>query len=84
MEKWSAVYWCRFFSICRPLTLPAPWTATVGGKVAQVLFAGVTPGYASLYQVNAMVPAGIAAGPDVAVALSVDGQSSPPVTVAIQ
>lgn len=34
-------------------------TATVGGKNAQVLFAGLAPGYVGLYQVNVTVPAGI-------------------------
>lgn len=59
-------------------------TATVGGQPAQVLFAGLTPGYAGLYQVNAVVPAGVAAGPNVPVILTVAGFPSAPVTVAIQ
>jgi adhesin/invasin len=31
-------------------------TATVGGQPATVLFAGLAPGYAGLYQVNLVVP----------------------------
>ncbi len=59
-------------------------TATIGGVAAKVTFAGLTPTLAGLYQVNATVPAGVIAGPDVPVILTVAGFSSPPVTVAIQ
>jgi adhesin/invasin len=61
-----------------------PVTVTIGGQNAQVLFAGLAPGYAGLYQVNVVVPPGIAPGASVPVVLSVAGASSPPVTVAIQ
>ena len=71
-----------------PLSPPAqtasPVTVTIGGKNAQVLFAGLAPGYAGLYQVNVVVPPGIAAGSSVPVVLSVAGASSPAVTIAIQ
>ena len=61
-----------------------PVTVTVGGQSATVLFAGLAPGFAGLYQVNVTVPAGIAATPSAPVVLTVDGQSSVPVTVAIK
>jgi len=61
-----------------------PVTVTIGGQSAQVLFAGLAPGYAGLYQVDAVVPGGITASADVPVVLSVAGASSPPVTVSIQ
>jgi hypothetical protein len=35
---------------------------TIRGKAAQVAFSGLTPGYAGLYQVNAIVPSGITTG----------------------
>jgi uncharacterized protein (TIGR03437 family) len=60
-----------------------PVTVTVGGQTAQVLFAGLAPGFAGLYQVNATVPSGITAGSDIPVILTVDDISSTPVTVAI-
>jgi uncharacterized protein (TIGR03437 family) len=58
-------------------------SVTLGGQPAHVLFSGLAPTYAGLYQVNAIVPAGIAPGSDVPVVLSVGGVSSPPVSVAI-
>ena len=59
-------------------------TVTVGGVNAQVLFYGLAPGWVGLYQVNVLVPAGIAPGPNVAVVLTAAGAASAPVTVAIQ
>jgi uncharacterized protein (TIGR03437 family) len=61
-----------------------PVTVTIGGKTATVAFAGLTPGYAGLYQVNAVVPTGITTGDTVPVVLSVAGQTSPPVTIAVK
>jgi uncharacterized protein (TIGR03437 family) len=59
-------------------------TVKVGGQPAQVLFAGLAPGFAGLYQVNAIVPTGIASAANVPVVLTVGGISSSPVTVAIK
>ena len=61
-----------------------PVTVTIGGKAAQVLFSGLTPGYAGLYQVNAVVPSGTTSGDAVPVVLSVAGQTSPAVTMAVR
>jgi uncharacterized protein (TIGR03437 family) len=36
---------------------------SIGGQPATVQFSGLAPGFASLYQVNAVVPAGIGTGP---------------------
>jgi uncharacterized protein (TIGR03437 family) len=59
-------------------------TAKIGGQAAQVLFSGLAPGFAGLYQVDVLVPSGIAAAADAPVILTVGGISSPPVTVAIK
>jgi uncharacterized protein (TIGR03437 family) len=61
-----------------------PVTVTVGGKDAQVLFAGLAPGWVALYQVNVLVPPGVTAGPSVPVVVTAAGAASAPVTVAIQ
>jgi uncharacterized protein (TIGR03437 family) len=61
-----------------------PVSVTVGGQSAQVLFAGLSPGSAALYQVNAIVPAGVAPGAQVPVTITVAGQTSPVVTMAVQ
>ncbi len=59
-------------------------TVTIGGVQAPVLFAGLTPGYVGLYQVNATVPPGITPGDQVPVVLTAAGQSSTPVTIAVR
>ena len=59
-------------------------TVTIGGVDAPVPFAGLAPGFAGLYQVNAVVPAGVTPGNDVPVVLSVSGQDGPPVTMSVQ
>jgi adhesin/invasin len=59
-------------------------TVTVGGIVAGVAFAGLAPGYVGLYQVNAIVPTGVATGPSVPVIVTAAGAASAPVTVAIR
>ncbi len=58
---------------------------TIGGQPARVEFAGLTPGYAGLYQINAVVPDGTARGDAVPVRVTVAGQTSPlGVTMAVQ
>ena len=59
-----------------------PVTVQIGGIAADVVFAGLSPGFAGLYQVNAHVPAGVS-GDAVTLTITVAGQSSPPVTMAV-
>lgn len=53
-----------------------PVTVTVGGLAAEVLYAGVAPGFAGLYQVNIRVPSASPDG-DLAVTASIAGLSTP-------
>jgi uncharacterized protein (TIGR03437 family) len=59
-------------------------TLAIGGARAQVFFAGLAPGFAGLYQINAFVPEAAPAGEAVPVVVTVAGQSSAPVTMAIR
>lgn len=59
-------------------------TVTIGGRAAEVLFAGLAPGFAGLYQVNARIPAGVTPGAEVPLVVTAYGLSSPPVTLAVQ
>lgn len=59
-------------------------TATIGGVNAPVTFAGMTPGSTGLYQVNLVVPAGLPNNNATQVQLSIAGQQSAIVTMAIQ
>ena len=69
----------------RPLanttTLP---TVTVGGLPATVTFSGLSPGFVGLYQIDAIIPAGVAPGSQVPVVLSIAGQTGPPSTIAVK
>ena len=64
--------------------MTTPVTATIGGVDASVSFAGLAPGFVGLYQVNAMVPGGVVAGPAVPVVITQDGIASNTVTIAVQ
>jgi uncharacterized protein (TIGR03437 family) len=73
----------------QPAPVPAartvnPVSLLIGSKTAQVVFAGLTPGFAGLYQVNAVVPQDAQTGDAVPVTLSVAGQVSPVVTMAVK
>jgi uncharacterized protein (TIGR03437 family) len=61
-----------------------PVAVTIGGQQAPVAFSGLAPGYAGLYQINVVVPSGVAPGNAVAVVLTTSGQTSPAVTIAIK
>ena len=50
----------RLASAAAQVTLPA--SATVGGAPVELFYAGVTPGFAGLYQVSLRIPPGLGAG----------------------
>lgn len=58
-------------------------SVSIGGQNASVLYSGLTPHYPGLYQINAIVPSGVATGNQVPVTISIGGQVSPVVTMAI-
>jgi uncharacterized protein (TIGR03437 family) len=59
-------------------------TVMIGGQAATVTFSGLSPGFAGLYQIDAVVPTGVTAGNDVPVVVSIAGEISPTVTIAIK
>jgi len=67
--------------LARAKTLP---TVTIGGLPATVSFAGLAPGFAAVYQVNAQVPAGVAAGDALPVVITQSGASSNTATIAVK
>ncbi len=59
-------------------------TVTIGGVQTTPYFSGLAPGFVGVYQINVLVPAGVAAGSAVPMSVSVNGVSSNTVTVAVQ
>lgn len=57
---------------------------TIGGVAAQVEFAGLTPGYAGLYQIDVVVPAGLAAGDDVPLTVAMPAGDRDMATIAVR
>ncbi len=57
-------------------SVPDNVTVTIGGQSNKPIFAGLTPGYVGLYQLNVVVPPGITPGAQVPVTVSVGGKSS--------
>jgi uncharacterized protein (TIGR03437 family) len=61
----------------------SPVTVTIGGQNANVQYAGLAPGFPALYQINVVVPTGLAAG-NQQVVISVGGQNSKPAAIPLK
>jgi uncharacterized protein (TIGR03437 family) len=59
-------------------------TATIGGVEAPVSFAGLTPTFAGLYQVNVQVPPGVVPGSAVPLKITAGNEGSNTVTIVVQ
>jgi uncharacterized protein (TIGR03437 family) len=68
--------------VLRGATLPV--SANIAGFAADVLFAGMTPGSIGLAQVNLRIPASVAPGSAVPVAIKVGDQVSNTVTISVR
>ncbi len=66
-----------------PSTVATP-QVTIGNVPAPVLFSGLAPGFAGLYQVNVQVPVGVPTGNAVPVVMTANGASSNTATIVVQ
>jgi uncharacterized protein (TIGR03437 family) len=67
-----------------PARAVAPVTVTVGGQPATVQFAGLTPGFVGLYQINVQIPSGVTPGSAVPLTVTQDGIASNTVTIGVR
>jgi uncharacterized protein (TIGR03437 family) len=56
----------------------------IGSGSAEVLYAGLAPGFVGLYQINTRIPAGVSPGDAVPIQVSVDNFVSNGATIAIR
>jgi uncharacterized protein (TIGR03437 family) len=66
-----------------PATTLSPISVSIGGLDAPVQFSGLAPGFAGLYQVNVLIPAGVSPSDSVPVIVTAGTLSSAPATIAI-
>jgi uncharacterized protein (TIGR03437 family) len=61
-------------------TLPQ---VTIGGQQANVVFSGLTPGTAGLYQIDVTIPSGLTPGAQL-ITVSIGGQTSKTLTISVK
>ena len=54
---------------------------TVGGLATEILYSGLAPGFAGLYQLNTRLPAGLPSGTATPLVLSLAGRTAPPAPI---
>jgi uncharacterized protein (TIGR03437 family) len=59
-------------------------TVSIGGQNVPVTFAGLVPGYPGMYQITGTVPANAPSGTNIPITVSVAGETSAAVPVAVQ
>ena len=64
--------------------MPPAHVRMLGARPAQVFFAGLAPGFAGLYQINALVPEGVTLGDAVTLVIQVGDGVSRSVTIAVR
>ena len=65
-------------------TLNVPVSLTIGGVSApSIAYAGLSPGFVGLYQINVTIPAGVTVGPAVPVVMTQNGVASNMATIAM-
>lgn len=67
-----------------PARVDAPVTVYIGGRVATIVFQGLTAGFASLYQVNVIVPSDAPPGPRIPLAVATSEAFHDQVDIAVQ
>ncbi len=67
----------------RPTNTVENPVVTIGGVRADVLFSGLTPGTAGLYQLNVRVPDGVVSGTAVPVVVQIGDKVSNTVTIGV-
>jgi len=67
-----------------PALVKMPVSVTIGAQSAAVSFAGLAPGFAGVYQVNAQVPQAVTPGDEVPVVITQGGAQSNTVTIAVR
>jgi uncharacterized protein (TIGR03437 family) len=68
---------------------PLYWTVmkpqvTIGDLPAQLIFSGLSPGYAGLYQVNVVVPEGVPAGDEILLEITMPNGATTSALIAVQ